>query len=234
MVFRPRLWASVFTVLALAILLSLGVWQLERRAWKHDLVARIEANLKAEPQDLVGVLTASGVEADYARVEADGTIAPDKAVHLFAPVGQGAADYRVIAPLDYGGGRFILVDLGTITEAEKAALKTPVPEAATGLVHIEGILRPSEAPGWFSPAPDLKANRWYVRDVPAMAAALGLGPVHLYVLQSESPNAGGLPRPVPFRPDLPDNHLAYALTWFALAFVALVVYLALHLKRRDE
>ena len=95
-------------------------------------------------------------------------------------------------------------------------------------------MRPSEAPGWFSPAPDLKANRWYVRDVPAMAAALGLGPVHLYVLQSESPNAGGLPRPVPFRPDLPDNHLAYALTWFALAFVALVVYLALHLKRRDE
>ena len=95
MVFRPRLWASVFTVLALAILLSLGVWQLERRAWKHDLVARIEANLKAEPQDLVGVLTASGVAADYARVEADGTIAPDKAVHLFAPAGQGAADRLV-------------------------------------------------------------------------------------------------------------------------------------------
>ena len=232
--FRPTVWASVFTLAALAILIALGVWQLERREWKHALLARIEQSRAEPPQDMVGILTASGIETDYAHVEVDGTIKPDKAIHLFAPEGQGGADYRVIAPLDYGSGRFILVDLGTITEAEKAALKTPVPEAATGLVHMEGILRPSEPPGWFTAAPDLKGNRWYSRDVPAIAAALGLGPVHLYVLQSESPNQGGLPRPVVFHPDLPDNHLAYAITWFSFALILLVVYVLFHLKRRQD
>lgn len=232
--FRPTLWATVLTLAALAILIALGVWQLERRAWKHALIARIDESLKGEPQDLAGALTASGVELDYARVEADGTIAAGRAVHLFSPEGQGAADYRVIAPLDYGMGRVILVDLGTITEAEKARLGGGVPPEAAGLVHVEGILRPSEEPGWFAAAPDLAANRWYARDVPAMAAALGLANVPPYILQSESPNAGGLPRPVPFRPDLPDNHLSYAVTWFSLALILAVVYLLLHLKRRDD
>ena len=230
--FRPSWGATLFLVPALAILIGLGVWQLERRAWKHELMARIAAEAAAEPQDMVGVLTASGIETDYAHVEVDGVIAPGKAIHLFAPEGQGGAAYRVIAPLDYGGGRTVLVDLGSITEAEKAALKTPVPEAAAGMRHIEGILRPSEAPGLFTAAPDIKGNRWYARDVPAIAAVLGLGPVHLYVLQSETPNPGGLPRAVPFRPDLPDNHLSYAVTWFSLALVLVVVYLLSAFRRR--
>jgi surfeit locus 1 family protein len=232
--FRPTVLATLLTLAALAVLIALGVWQLERRAWKHALVARIADSRAAPPQDLVGMLSASGMEPDYAHVEVDGTIAPDKAIHLFSPEGQGGADYRVIAPLDYGSGRFILVDLGTITEAEKTALKTPVPEAATGFVHVEGLLRPSEAPGWFTAAPDLKGNRWYARDVPAIAAALGLGPVHLYVLQSETPNAGGLPRAVPFQPELSDNHLAYAITWFSFALILLVVYVLFHTRRRND
>lgn len=232
--FRPSLAATLFVVPALAVLIGLGTWQLERRAWKHELIARIDEQSKAEPQDMVGILTASGVEADYAHVEVDGTIAADKAIHLFAPEGQGGADYRVIAPLDYGNGRYVLVDLGTITETEKARLGPGVPPQATGLRHIEGILRPSEEPGWFTAAPDLKANRWYARDVPAMAAALGLGPVHLYVLQSDQPDPGGLPRAVPFRPDLPDNHLSYAVTWFSLALVLVVVYLLFAFRRRPD
>ena len=102
--FRPTLWASVFTLVALAILIALGTWQLERREWKHALLARIAESRAAPAQPMVGLLTASGVETDYAHVKVDGTIAPDKAIHLFSPEGQGGADYRVIAPLDYGNG----------------------------------------------------------------------------------------------------------------------------------
>lgn len=231
--FRPTLWASVVAIPAVLILVALGVWQVERREWKHALLARIAAETAAPPRDLVEAL--SGPEADraYAHVEADGTVDPTRGVHLFAPEGQGGADYRVITALDYGE-RAILVDLGTITEAEKAALTTPVPEAAGGAVHIQGILRPAETPGWTTPEPDLKANRWYVRDTAAIAAALGLKDVPPFVLQAETPNVGGLPRAVPFRPELPDNHLAYATTWFSLALILIVVYVLFHLKRSDD
>lgn len=229
--FRPTLWATLFVIPALALLIGLGFWQLERREWKHALVARIEASAASEPMDLVGALTASGIELDYAHVEVDGDIAPSSAIHLFAPVGQGAVDYRVIAPLDYGNGRKILVDLGSITEAEKTTLgPAGIPKEATGLRHIEGVLRPSQEPGWFDAAPDLKANRWYVRDVPAIAAALGVNAPWPFILQSDQENPGGLPRPVPFHPDLPDNHLSYAITWFSLAFALLVIFVLKSLR----
>lgn len=232
--FRPTLWATLFVVPALVVLIALGVWQVERRAEKHALLARVDAGLQSDPRDLVEVLAGPVEDQAYARVEADGEIARDKAIHVFSPTGQGAADYRIIAPLDYGGGRFILVDLGTITEVEKARLGTGIPPQATGRVHVEGVLRPSEPSGMFTAAPDLKQNRWYVRDVPAMAAALGVPVAAPLLLQSETPHPGGLPRPVPFRPDLPDNHLAYAVTWFSLALILAVVYVLFHLKRRDD
>ncbi len=229
--FRPTFWATVLGIPALGVLVWLGLWQVDRREWKHDLLARIASGTAAPPRDLVEVLTGPEEDRPYAHVEADGVIDGARAVHLFAPEGQGDADYRVIAPLDYGDGRIILVDLGSISEAEKARLEGPVPPAAAGQVHAAGILRPSETAGWTSAAPDLKGNRWYVRDVPAIAAALGLKDVPPYILQSETPNPGGLPRPVAFRPDLADNHLAYAVTWFSLALILVVVYVLFHLKR---
>lgn len=232
--FRPTFWTTAIVVPALGILVALGVWQLQRREWKHDLLARIAAERAADPRDLVEVLTGPEEARAYAHVEADGELDVTRGVHVFAAAGQGGADYRVIAPLDYGDGRMILVDLGTITEAEKAGLKTPVPSQAGGAIHVAGILRPSEPAGWTTAAPDLKANRWYSRDVPAIAAALGLKDLPPYVLQAETPNAGGLPRPVPFQPELADNHLAYAVTWFSLALILVVIYVLFHLKRTDD
>jgi len=229
MIFRP--WLTLCVVPALVVLIGLGVWQLQRREWKHHLVERIDAQVAAEPRDLVEVLTGPADDRPFAHVEADGTVDAAKAVHLFSATSDGAA-YRVIAPLDYGDGRYVLVDLGSITEAEKAALATPVPPGAAGRVHAEGILRPSEPPGWFDAAPDLAKNRWYARDTTAIAAALGLPAVPAFILQSEVPNEGGLPRPVPFRPDLPDNHLAYAATWFSFALILLVIYALLSRRPR--
>jgi surfeit locus 1 family protein len=230
--FRPTLWATVFVIPALIALLTLGTWQLERRAWKHDLIANIEAAAAAEPRDLVEVLTSPPETWAYARVDADGMIDPAKAIHLFSAEGQGAGAYRVIAPLDYGDGRIILVDLGSITESEKKTLGNGVPPQAAGNVHVEGLLRPSESPGLFDAAPDLTSNRWYARDVPAMAAVLGLTDVPPVILQSETPNPGDLPRAIPFRPQLTDNHLAYAVTWFSLALILVIIYALFQLRQR--
>lgn len=232
--FRPTFWMTAFVVPALAVLIALGVWQVERRDWKHALLARIEAQRAAPPRDLVEVLTGPEAERDFAHVEADGVLDATRGVHLFAPEGQGEADYRIIAPLDYGEGRVILVDLGTITETQKKALSAPVPAALGGPMHVEGILRPSEGSGWTTAAPDTKTHRWYARDVPAIAAALGLSDIPPFIIQSETPVPGGVPRPVPFRPEISDNHLAYAVTWFSLALILCVVYVLFSLKRRDE
>ncbi len=230
---RRGMWVGGLTLLAIAAMMMLGEWQLQRRAWKHDLIARVSAEIAAPPTDLIGLLTASGIETSYAHVKTDGVIGTYPAIHLFAPEGSGAARYRVIAPLDTGREVIILVDLGSISEAEKAALGPDgIPDAAKGQRHIEGILRPSETAGWFSAAPDVKGNRWYVRDVQAINAALKLPQHYPYVLQSETPNPGGVPHAIPFRPDLPDNHLAYAVTWFSLALALAVIYLLAHRRAR--
>lgn len=232
--FRPTLWATILVVPALIVLILLGTWQVERRAEKHALIQRVETGLAQSPRDLVEILSGPVEDQPYARVEADGEILGDRAVHVFAPEGQGSADYRMVAPLDYGAGRIVLVDLGTITEAEKAGIGNALPADLPRRLHVEGVLRPSEPSGWFTALTDMAANRWYVRDVPAIAAALGVETAAPFILQSETPLPGSLPRPVPFRPDLPDNHLAYAVTWFSLALILVVVYVLFHFKRRDD
>jgi surfeit locus 1 family protein len=233
--FRPNIWATVVVIPALAALIALGVWQLQRREWKHDLLARIAAERAAPPRDLADVLNGPEDQRAYAHVFVEGTISAAPTVQLFAPEGQGAANYRIIAPLHRDFQFSILVDLGSVTEAEKAKLGLAgVPPGARGVRRIEGILRPSETPGWMDAEPDLNNNRWYVRDVPRMAKTMAVSNPPPFILQSETPNAGGLPRPVPFQPELADNHLSYAVTWFSLALILVVIYVLFHLKRPDD
>ena len=233
--FRPTFWATFFAVPSLVILVALGLWQSERRAWKHDLVARIEASAAGPAQDFAGLSTASDAELLYAKVAVSGVFVGGRTAHLFAPEGQGAARYRVIAPLRYTqSGAIVLVDLGSVSEDEKARIDKGELPVAQGEARIEGVVRPSEETGWLSAAPDKTGNRWYVRDVPAMAEALGVKASWPLIIQAEKVEPAGAPKPVPFRPDLPDNHLAYAVTWFSLAFILVVVYVLFHLKRRPD
>ena len=224
--------ATIATVIAVAILLGLGKWQLDRKVWKEDLIATVNARVAQAPRALPP-------RDDWAHF--------DQASHEFARVsfpaefleGQEALVYTagsslrpdvsgqgfwVFAPARLAGGSVIMVNRGFVPQDRN----DPATRAAGlphGSVDIVGYLRWPEPRGMFTPADDLKDNVWYVRDPKAMAAAHHWSVAAPFYIDQEAPvPPGGLPKPGKIDVQLPDNHLQYALTWFGLALALAGVY----------
>ena len=202
-----------FVALCLALaaaFAALGIWQVERRAWKLDLIARVEARLEAAPATPPATWTD---DLAYTRVRAHGTFLQDRETLVQALTERGAG-WWVLTPLRTPHG-VILVNRGFVPPERRAA-------PPTGRVTVTGLLRASEPGGGFLRSNDPAAGRWYSRDVAAIAAARGLGEAAPFFLDADAtPNPGGYPigglTVVAFR----NNHLAYALTWFGLAALSL-------------
>lgn len=224
---------TISVAVALAILLGLGTWQLQRLAWKRDLLTRIAA-LQAAPARPIGPVLdklAEGGDADFTRVTA---VCPGLASAPFLElysVRDGQAGSRLISACKVASGRYatVLVDRGFV--ADTVSARPPV-SAANECVPITGVLRKPEPGNLFSP-PNTPA-RWYVRDIPAMAAALKAAqPAPLFLMAETSTNPQWkalVPAPLPT--DIPNRHLEYALTWYGLAGALLGVYAAMLLRRR--
>lgn len=210
-----RLVARALTIAGIAVFVTLGVWQLERRAWKLDLIARTERNLAAPATSPPPV---ADKRNEYRRIVAEGRWVTGR-------------DVRVQAVTELGGGFWVLTPLATrqgvlLVNRGFVPPRTPVPPP--GDTRVIGLLRLSEPGGGFLRSNDPAAGRWYSRDVAAIAAAQGLGPTLPYFLDADR-CGDGWPRGgltvVRFR----NTHLVYALTWFAMA--ALLAFLALRRKR---
>ncbi|HTK34795.1 MAG TPA: SURF1 family cytochrome oxidase biogenesis protein [Caulobacteraceae bacterium] len=209
-----------------AILATLGTWQMQRRAWKEGLLARIEA-LKAapaEPLDVVLRRLPDQVDVEYVRVQ---TACPDletlPTLRLYT-VRDGMSGYRLIAacPVNAGPYSSILVDRGFIPREV-----ADVPSAPAALQRpITGILHKGESGSVFTPQ-NRPGRDWYRRDVPAMAKALKADrPAPMFLmLENPAPHGPG-PQPAPLPADIPNRHLEYALTWYGLAVALLGVYIA--------
>jgi surfeit locus 1 family protein len=231
--FRPRLWPSVFTVPVLLLLIGLGVWQLQRLAWKEGLIAERQAATSAAPVPLPNSLAqARGME--FRHVFVSGVLRNDKEILVYAVPVVGEVGYDVLTPLVRADGRVVFVNRGFVP----VRLRDPAERAAgeiAGPVRIAGLLRlpPRGKPNWFVPDNDPSRHRWFWVDLKAMAAADGLRRVMpFYVDADATPNPGGWPRGGLTRVSLPNHHLQYALTWFSLAVALLVVYVLYH--RRTE
>ncbi|MGP1355002.1 SURF1 family protein [Roseicyclus sp.] len=219
---RRMIWPLVFGIGGVAILVSLGVWQVQRLAWKEGILAGIEARIAAPP---VALPEAPDPEADaYLPVEATGRLGEDHVRVLVSRRGQGAG-YRVISALDTGQGR-VLVDRGFMpTEG--------VPPLHAGPVTVTGNLHwPDEIDG-YTPENDLARNIWYARDVGALAARLGTEPVLIVARALSVPDAPVEPLPVDTA-NIPNDHLNYAITWFSLAllWLGMTLHLLWRIRRR--
>jgi surfeit locus 1 family protein len=193
-----------------AILVSLGVWQIQRLAWKEGVIADIEARIAADPVALPETLD-PGRDA-YLPVEVTGAWRADF-IRVLVSQKQVGAGYRIIRPLMTEDGP-LLVDLGFIRTAEADGLRL---EEGGPVTVIGNLQWPQEVDG-FTPEPDLAENIWFARDVPAMAQALGTRPI--LVVRREAPPEGGPVTPLPVdTAAIPNDHLEYALTWFSLAAI---------------
>ncbi|HEX6016069.1 MAG TPA: SURF1 family protein [Geminicoccaceae bacterium] len=234
--FRFRLWPTLAALLGAAVLPGLGTWQLQRLAWKTDLIVRAEAGLAAP---LVALPTAGAdLEAlDFRHVTARGVYLHDAAFAFGLSASGGEPGGRLVTPLRLDDGRVVLVDRGWLPED---LLPPNVPEALrpSGQVTLEGVARwrggGGRERGWMVPDDQPDRRRWFSWDIPAMERALGvpLLPVTLALERSKGPI--GLPQAQRMAVDFHNNHLGYALTWYGLAAGLLVIFVLSSSAKPDE
>jgi surfeit locus 1 family protein len=226
--------ASLAAAVALAILIGLGLWQLERRTWKEALIATLQQRLAATavalpPAGQWGTLEA--VRDEFLRVAFAAEFQNDKEALVYTTGSSMRTDtsgpgYWVFTPARLGDGRIVMVNRGFVPEGRQGEA-TRRDGAVSGRIDIIGVLRWPESPGLFTPAGDPTRNIWFARDSAAMAAAKNIADAAPFYVEMESPvPPGGLPHPGPVQPSLPNNHFQYALTWLGLAAVLVGVYTA--------
>ena len=217
------LTAAVLAVFA--VLIGLGVWQLQRLHWKEGLIAEIETRSKGAPITLqqATAIAREGGDPGYYRVKVEGRFDHAKELYLYA-VSEGRAGWHVITPLTSGNGGVVLIDRGFVPDELKNPAARPDGELSS-TVAVTGIVRVPETQGSFVPDNEIGANRWFWRDLPAMARAIGASEVAPFYLEAEKSDVpGGWPEGGQTRLELPNNHLQYALTWFLMAAALLVIY----------
>ena len=225
----------IFTLLAEVVLLTLGFWQVQRLAWKEDLIATMEARVHA-PAAVLPVDLGALDDWSYRHVQVDGTFDHDREAHVQATGPNGRAGFHVYTPLLMNDGRSVIINRGFVPAAFKEAMSRP--ESLTeGPQHITGLARLSRAKERFALNNNERTNIWFTPDVNEMAAFMGLAHIVPIFVDAADKGDGVLPLGGQTLLNIPNNHLDYALTWFALALVLLIVFLAYvrsALKRGDE
>lgn len=222
---------AVVAGLAFAILVSLGVWQLQRLAWKEAIVARIDSRIHQAPAALPAQAQWSALnpdDYDYAHVRAKGRYLQGPEALIFRSSSPHRADanagpgYQVLNALALDGGGIVLVDRGFAPLAWKddPKLRTPPPD---GAVEVTGLMRPPEERNFFTPADQPDKGLWFTRDPAGMAARLGLKDAAPFVIDEDARQGNARqgeaswPHGGATELRIPNNHLSYALTWFGLA-----------------
>jgi surfeit locus 1 family protein len=229
--FLPLLAPGVAAFVALTVLLSLGFWQLERKAWKESLIAQIETRAHGEPGDIVPEAQWSEWRAkddEFRRVRLTGTFLHDKevAVHglLSAQRGSPLQGFYIFTPLRLASGAIVIVNRGFVPSELRDPARRPE-TLPTSEVAVIGLVRAPDTTGWFMPDNRPERDDWFTRDLSAMTRWRALERVTPFWIDADPiPNATGWPRPGQTRLAIPYNHLGYALTWFGIALALLGVF----------
>ena len=216
---RRLIGPGAITMIMLAILIGLGIWQVHRLAWKRGLLADIA---RAETAPGVALPAKPG---RFLKVHVTGRFHYEQSatygVELRRTAEGDMLGAQIVTPLFRADGPPILVDRGWAPTDHPVTLAQPA-----GEVTVEGYVRPSENPGLFSPGDDPAKRVFYTLDTAKIGAALGLGQVAPFTLVALGPPPPqGYPEPATSLPRPPNDHLSYAITWFGLAATLLVIFL---------
>lgn len=227
---RSPVTLAVLGVVALAMvaaLIGLGIWQVERLAWKQQLIASIDTRIHAAPEAAPGPdewPTINAPDDTYRRVEARGTFLHARTSFVQAATERGGG-FWVMTPLATDRGFTILVNRGFIPPDARAGIaRIQAPESAS----VTGLLRISEPGGGFLRSNDPAAGRWYSRDVAAIVQARKIDRAAPYFIDAAAnPDPAALPVGGLTVIRFPNHHLGYALTWFTLAAMVAGGYMLL-------
>jgi surfeit locus 1 family protein len=211
----------ILALLGIAGLLALGVWQIERRAWKVALIDRVEQRLHALPEPMPASASwpaINAANAEYRRVTVTGHFLHDRETLVKAVTEEGAG-FWVLTPLQTAEGTVVLINRGFVPPERRDPISRRDGNPRED-VSVTGLLRMREPRGGFLRSNDPAGDRWYSRDVSAIAAARGLPNAAPFFIDADAtPNPGGYPLGGLTVVRFHNNHLIYALTWFGLALM---------------
>ena len=223
---------TLFALAALATFIGLGTWQIQRKAWKEALIDTLAQRLSATAVDLPPRqrwAKLDPADEEFRRVKFFAAFVPGEQALVYS---SGSAlrsnvsgpGYWVLSPARLAVGGLITVNRGFVPEGRQ----DPATRAGgdlTGPVELVGVVRWPEPRSFFAPSDDPARNLWFTRDPVAIAAAKGWGEVAPFYIELETPQPpGGLPRAGTLKANLRNEHLQYAITWYGLAAVVVVMF----------
>ena len=230
-------FTGIAVLIALAILISLGTWQVERLYWKEGLLADIAARRNAAPVQLADIeqMLSSGTDIEYRPVTVTGRYVNNKERHFLA-TWRGQAGFYVYTPLALADGRTLFVNRGFVPYDNKEP-EMRMQGQLTDQQTVTGLARAKlpGKPSWVVPDNDVAKNIFYWKDLDVMASSVGLDKaevVPFFVDADDTPNPKGLPIGGVTDVDLPNNHLQYAFTWFGLAATLVIIVVVARFRKR--
>ncbi|MEA2758577.1 MAG: surfeit locus 1 family protein [Methylobacteriaceae bacterium] len=234
---RSLIGPALVALAGIAVLVSLGIWQLHRLAWKEALIARIEARAKAPPGPLPpesewAALKPEDYEYRHVMLRARFDRREALVFRGSGPEPGEGPGYLVLAPLILPDGSAVIVNRGFVPSVAKdGSTHAPLP----GEVAVTGLMREPEPRNLFTPSDQPDKNQWFTRDPRAIANHFGLSRVAPFTVDADfSGNPKALPRGGTTVIAFPNSHLAYALTWFGLAATLAGVFVAWAWSRRKQ
>lgn len=221
----------------LALLIGLGTWQLQRKAWKDALLGQLREQTGRVPAAYSSWLARNKsktqpsegdpISADlFAPVVVEGRFRHADEVYVFTSR-RGQPGYLVFTPFEEKSGKTVLVNRGFVPEHLRERGKRLL-EIAKKDVEVRGFIRAPERSGWFTPEPDIDKRIWYIADLQAMAERTKVAAETTHFVEADdTPNPGGWPNgrdAQELLSAIPNKHIGYALTWFGLAVALCIVF----------
>ena len=233
--FRPRWVPTLVTALLLPLLISLGVWQVNRAHEKEAMIAAREQAGRGSAQ----ALAAMDLDAKpkYQVVRAQGRYDRDHQFLLDNQTYNGRVGYQVLTPFRVAGsGRVILVARGWVPAPASRDRKPEFPTPA-GEITVRGRFAPAPSTGVHLGEPIHPGEDWPVRvewvDYDALSLQLGTD-LPEAVVELDPDEAGGFVRHWTYVGLPPARHWGYAFQWFMLAGTLLAIYIGVNSKRRRK
>jgi surfeit locus 1 family protein len=220
--------AALFLTTAFCSLLALGTWQLQRLHWKEGVLAQQQAAQHTPPLSLEKLITLPEAAQQFRTIRLEGQFLPEKRLLLGIRAFEGKSGYYSIIPFKISGGAFdgthLLVTLGWLPF--ETAKDWQPPKTFSKTVEITAVTRPAVVPTWLTPPNKPDKGEWYSLYIPEIASFYGLKPFLPFPVQLTQPLEDinqQMPLILPQQLELTNNHLQYAITWYVLAGVLVVM-----------
>lgn len=231
---RPRPVAWLFFIAGFALMMALGAWQLERLAWKNELLSRIERSAVAAPVTALPNDMAALEALEFHTVLLRGRYMPEYAFHVTPRYWKNQLGYHLFTPFRLEDGRIVLVNRGWVPAKQKDPATRAGSEPDDTPTSVSGMIRRNAERSRFTPQSQPEKNLWFARDLALMAEHAKLGEVlPVSIDRVGEQDAATLPVPSDGKVRLLNDHLQYAITWFLIGFGILVIFLVYHHKGRQ-